>query len=63
MGKCDAVENECLRYSKALGGNIKATGSSVGELRKEKVLPKRYDMVSEYQERLRQVSGMTLDVS
>lgn len=60
MGKCDGVENECLRYSKALGGNIKVTGSSVGELRKEQVLPKRYDMVSEYQERLRQASGMTL---
>ncbi|KAG6865456.1 hypothetical protein C0991_002379 [Blastosporella zonata] len=32
--RCEAVEVECLRYSKALGGNVKATGTSVGELRK-----------------------------
>lgn len=57
MEKCDAVEIECLRYSKALGGNIKATGSNVAELRKEMVLPRRYEMVSEHQEKLRQVSG------
>lgn len=55
MEKCDEVENLCLRYSKALGGNIKATGSSVGELRKEQVLPKRYEMVTVYHEKLRQV--------
>jgi hypothetical protein len=60
MHKCDAAENECLRYSKALGGNIKVTGSSVGELRKEQVLPKRHEMALEYQERLRQASGMSL---
>ncbi|KAG6833143.1 hypothetical protein H0H87_010857 [Tephrocybe sp. NHM501043] len=53
--KCEAVEVQCLRYSKALGGNIKATGSSVGELRKVLVLPKRFEMVSEHQEKLRQV--------
>lgn len=56
MEKCDRVENECLRYCKALGGNIKATGSSVGELRKEQVLPRRYELVAEHQEKLRQVS-------
>ncbi|KAG6831554.1 hypothetical protein H0H92_009473 [Tricholoma furcatifolium] len=55
MEKCDAVEIECLRYSKALGGNIKATGTSVGELRKMSVLPRRFEMVSEHQEKLRQV--------
>ena len=55
MGRCDVVERECLRYSKALGGHVKATGNSVGEIRKEQVLPKRYEMVSEYQEKLRQV--------
>lgn len=54
--KCDRIEVECIRYSTALGGNIKATGSSVGELRKENVLPRRFEMVSEYQEKLRQVS-------
>ncbi|KAG5645682.1 hypothetical protein DXG03_005520 [Asterophora parasitica] len=55
MEKCDAVEVECLRYSKALGGNIKATGSNVGELRKEMVLPRRFEMVSDHQEKLRQL--------
>lgn len=60
--KCDRIEVECIRYSTALGGNIKATGSSVGELRKENVLPKRYDMVSEYQEKLRQVSSRILNM-
>lgn len=55
MRKCDSLENECIQYAKALGGHVKATGSSVGELRKEQVLPKRFDIVSEYQEKLRQV--------
>jgi Ase1/PRC1/MAP65 family protein len=56
--KCDAIENQCVRYSKALGGNIKATGTSVAELRKEQALPRRYEMISEYQEKLRQVSNI-----
>ncbi|KAG6890033.1 hypothetical protein C0995_012490 [Termitomyces sp. Mi166 len=56
--KCETVEAECLRYSKALGGNVKATGSSVGELRKVLVLPKRFEMVSEHQEKLRQASDV-----
>lgn len=55
MGRCDEVETECIRYSKALGGHVKATGSSVGEVRKEQVLPKRFEMISEYHEKLRQV--------
>lgn len=58
MEKCDAIENQCVRYSKALGGNIKATGTSVAELRKEQALPRRYEMISEYQEKLRQVSNI-----
>jgi Ase1/PRC1/MAP65 family protein len=57
LDKCEAVEQECLRYSNALGGNIKATGTSELEIRNEQVLPRRYEMVSEYQEKLRQVSG------
>lgn len=59
MQKCSVVENDCGRYSKALGGHIKVTGSGVGELRKEHVLPKRYDALSEHQERLRQVCMIT----
>ena len=57
MSKCVVVENDCARYSKALGGHIKVTGSGIGELRKEHVLPKRYDALTEHQERLRQVSA------
>ena len=56
MGKCVVVENDCARYSKALGGHIKVVGNGIGELRKEHVLPKRYDALTEHQERLRQVS-------
>ena len=59
MEKCDAIESQCVRYSKALGGNIKATGTSVVELRKEQALPRRYEMISEYQEKLRQVSNIS----
>lgn len=55
MEVCGDIENQCVRYTKALGGNVKATGSSLGELRKEQALPKRHDLVTEYQEKLRQV--------
>src|SRR4051794_29710118 len=41
MEKCEAVEDECIRYNNALGGNVKLTGSSVAELRKEQALPRR----------------------
>jgi protein regulator of cytokinesis 1 len=58
MEKCETIESECVNYVKALGGNVKATGTSLGELRKEKVLPVRYEMVTEYQEKLRQVRQM-----
>lgn len=56
MEKCEEVERECMRHTHALGGNIKATGSSVGELRKERVLPRRHELASEYREKLRQAS-------
>lgn len=55
MGRCDAVERECVRYTKALGGHVKTTGSNVGEVRKEQVLPKRFEMITVHQEKLRQV--------
>jgi Ase1/PRC1/MAP65 family protein len=60
MQKCDSLEIECIQYTKALGGHIKATGSSVGELRKEQVLPRRFEMVSKYQEKLRQARCLTI---
>lgn len=59
--KCEDVENGCVRYTKALGGNVKATGSSLAELRKENALPRRYEMISEYQEKLRQVCATRID--
>lgn len=55
MHNCESVEAACMNYAKSLGGNVKATGSSLGELRKQTVLPVRYEMVTEYQEKLRQV--------
>ncbi|KAJ3509210.1 hypothetical protein NLJ89_g5340 [Agrocybe chaxingu] len=61
MERCDEIENQCVRYTKALGGNIKATGTNIGELRKEQALPKRYEMISEYQEKLRQVYHTKLE--
>ncbi|KAJ7472345.1 microtubule associated protein [Mycena galericulata] len=61
MQKCESVEAECVHYTKSLGGNVKATGSSLGELRKEKVLPLRYEMVTEYQEKLRQLYHTKLE--
>lgn len=60
MAKCEGLEHECLRYTKALGGNIKATGSSLGELRKEQALPRRHEMIAEHQEKLRQVCATLL---
>ncbi|KAK7050494.1 microtubule associated protein-domain-containing protein [Favolaschia claudopus] len=61
MEKCATVEAECVNYTKALGGNVKATGASLGELRKEKVLPIRFEMVTEYQEKLRQLYHSKLE--
>ena len=60
MDKCALVEEECLRYGRALGGHLKSSGASVGEIRKEQVLPRRFELISEYQERLRQVGVRTL---
>ena len=55
LERCSCVEEECVRYGKALGGNAKVSGASLGEMRKELILPKRYDLVTKYQEKLRQV--------
>ncbi|KAI0087221.1 microtubule associated protein-domain-containing protein [Irpex rosettiformis] len=61
MGRCDEMESNCIRYGKALGNHVKATGSSVGEIRKEQVLPRRFDMITEYQEKLRQLYHTKLE--
>lgn len=59
MEKCGTVEEDCLRYGNALGGHLKSSGTSVGEIRKEQVLPRRFELISEYQEKLRQVSNLS----
>ncbi|KAF9042768.1 hypothetical protein BDZ89DRAFT_1009085 [Hymenopellis radicata] len=61
MEKCEAVEQSCILYSKVLGGHIKNTGRSVGELRKEKVLPHRFNLASDHQEKLRQLYHTKLE--
>ncbi|CCM01779.1 uncharacterized protein FIBRA_03846 [Fibroporia radiculosa] len=61
MHRCDSVEDECLKYGKALGGHVKATGTSVGEIRKEQVLPRRFQNATEYQEKLRQLYHTKLE--
>ena len=56
MKKSEDVEKECIRYGKALGTHVRTeVGSSVGEIRKEQVLPRRFEMISEYLGKLRQV--------
>lgn len=57
ISKCDSGEKECTRYTKALGGHVKAIGASLGELRKQQVLPVRHEMVNQYQEKLNQVGS------
>ncbi|KAG6890335.1 hypothetical protein C0992_002318 [Termitomyces sp. T32_za158] len=54
--KCEIVEAECLRYSKALGGNIKPTGSSVGELRKVLIYHTKFEQLSTLTNRLKSLS-------
>lgn len=58
MERCDEVQNACVRYGRALGGHVKATGSCVGEIGREGVLPRRFEMITEYQEKLRQVCAI-----
>lgn len=52
--KCEAVENGCVRYARALGTHAKVAGS-LAEIRAETVLPRRHERALEHQERLRQV--------
>lgn len=61
--KCNDVEQICSRYTRALGGHVKAIGASVGELRKQHVLPVRHEMLNKYQEKLDQVRNLLLSLS
>lgn len=42
MKKCDGIESECIRLSKALGSHAKTLANSVGELRKQQASNKQY---------------------
>ncbi|KAL6303787.1 microtubule associated protein-domain-containing protein, partial [Sparassis latifolia] len=59
--RCEAVEEGCRRYGRALGGHGKATGGSVSEIAKEQVLPRRFEVGSEFHERLRQLYHTKLE--
>ncbi|KAI5118297.1 hypothetical protein M0805_003816 [Coniferiporia weirii] len=52
MRKCDDIERDCLKYTKALGGHTRGISASVGELRKQQVLPVRYEMFGQHREKL-----------
>ncbi|THH04962.1 hypothetical protein EW145_g5143 [Phellinidium pouzarii] len=52
MKKCDAVERDCLKYTKALGAHTKGISASVGELHKQQVLPVRHEMLGQHREKL-----------
>jgi protein regulator of cytokinesis 1 len=58
LSRCETAERKCVRYSRALGGNAKSTVINLGELRKETVLPRRFELVVEHQEKLRRVRPM-----
>ncbi|KAH8109431.1 microtubule associated protein-domain-containing protein [Phellopilus nigrolimitatus] len=61
MRKCDVVERDCLKYTKALGGHIKTISASVGELRKQQVLPVRHEMLNQHQDKLDQLYKTKLE--
>ncbi|KAF8586752.1 hypothetical protein K439DRAFT_916927 [Ramaria rubella] len=52
MRRCGVLENECLKLARALGSHTKAITGSVGELRKQQVLPNRVEYLTAYQEKL-----------
>jgi protein regulator of cytokinesis 1 len=58
--RCENLESECHRYSVALGPSAKGMEIAATELRREPVLPRRYDQLAELQEKLRQVSNLFL---
>lgn len=60
MEKCDLVERKAVAYVKALGGHTKVISTSVGELRKQQVLPVRHEMLIQHLDKLDHVSiGVT----
>lgn len=60
MKRCDVVERECSKYTKTLGGNTKMLRISLGELKKQKALPVRHEMLNQYLEKLDNVRRLNL---
>ncbi|KAG2152738.1 microtubule associated protein-domain-containing protein [Suillus clintonianus] len=60
IGKCEGVESGCARYSRALGTHAKVAGS-LSDLKAEKVLPRRHESATVYQEKLRQIYHTKLE--
>lgn len=58
--RCENLESECHCYSAALGPSAKGLEFAATELRREPVLPRRYDQLSELQEKLRQAGDSFL---
>jgi Ase1/PRC1/MAP65 family protein len=58
MERCEGVEGECMWFVRALGSSVGSLGGGIGDLRKEGVLPRRWEMGCEYQEKLRQVCAL-----
>ncbi|KAF9044417.1 microtubule associated protein-domain-containing protein [Panaeolus papilionaceus] len=61
LERCEEVERTCIRYTKALGSNIKATGTGTPDIKKEQSLPKRFELISVHQEKLRQAYHTKLE--
>ncbi|VDB91686.1 unnamed protein product [Peniophora sp. CBMAI 1063] len=61
MLRCEEAEAECVNYNAVLGSGVKGSGCNFGEIRKEHVLPKRYELLTEMQERLRRVYHTKLE--
>ena len=55
MRRCDVVERECSKYTKTLGAHTKILSTSLGELKKQKALPVRHEMLNQHLERLAHV--------
>lgn len=59
--RCENLESECHRYSAALGPSAKGLEITATELRREPILPRRYDQLAELQEKLRQLYHTKLE--
>ena len=59
--RCENLESECHNYSIALGPSAKGLEITAMELRREPILPRRYDQLAELQEKLRQAGKLLLD--